>query len=240
MPAVLRNRLCKKNRKVGAITSPQFIPVNQWLGMNMREPVLGQTKGLSTPGSFSDSCRYLQYKIVSKMQWYFLCESGAAQSPPTSLFDWIQALEMCGGVLRIWFYFQYKHLKCKINIIKVHDNIHYFFTWRWDLICSSKNLQVKIVYGNHTQRLFSMSEQKTKANYTLHDFRLYMQTVKSTWKRNATVKKNSHSRNPKNSLAVKYTSFQRFWNGKLFLVYCIYPKTTDLFLWEIIQIMADL
>lgn len=41
----------------------------------------------------------------------------------------------------------------------------------------------------------------------------------------------------KKTPAVKYTGFQRFWNGKLFLVYFAYP---DLFLWEIIEVMADL
>ena len=42
-------------------------------------------------------------------------------------------------------------------------------------------------------------------------------------------KTHRHNRNPKNFSAVKYTSFQRFWNGKLFLVYSVYPKKPDFF-----------
>jgi len=51
----------------------------------MREPVVGQTKGLSAPGSFSNSSRYIQCKIMSKMQWHFLCDPGTAQAPPVSI-----------------------------------------------------------------------------------------------------------------------------------------------------------
>lgn len=195
-----------------------FLLVKQWLGMNMREPVSGQTKGLSTPGSFSDSCRYLQYKSMSKMQWYFLSDPEAAQSSATSI--WLDI-----GFGNVWrnvkdlILFSRKAFKMRNKYNKGSWRYPLFFhlKYRWDLICSSNNLQVKVVYSNHTQSFFSMSEQKTKANYTLHDFRLWEQTVKSTKKRNATVKKNHHNRNSKNLFSSKIYQFSEILKWKIIL-----------------------
>lgn len=59
-------------------------------------------------------------------------------------------------MIKIWFYFQYKNLKCQ--------KIWIFITipWKLDLVCSSNNLWVKIIYGNHTQSLFVGTDNQSK------------------------------------------------------------------------------
>lgn len=208
-----------------------FLPVKQWLGMNMRQPVSGQTKGLSTPGSFSDSCRYLQYKSMSKMQWYFLSDPEAAQSPATSIWLDIGFGNVCGEMLKIWFYFQEKHLKCERNIIKVHDDIHYFFTWNidetWFVLLIIFGLKLFIVITHKA----SFPCQNRKPKQITHYMILGCESKQWNQPRREMLqwKKIIITETQKTSSAVKYTSFQRFWNGKLFLIYCVCPNTTDLF-----------
>lgn len=119
MPAVFINGPFKSNSQFLL----SFLPVKQWLGMNMR---------VCTVLNWSVSsriliCRWVWYKIRSKkMNWYFLGDPQAVLPPPTHI--WLNTrFGRMWRVLRIWFYFHYKHFECKINIIKVFDNIKLFF-----------------------------------------------------------------------------------------------------------------
>lgn len=154
----------KGEEKLVQLLLLSFFPVKQWLGMNMilywikTRVSLLRDLFLTAVGT---------YRIRSCQECSdFSCVILWLHSLLQSLFHWIQALEMCGGVLRIWFYFQWKLFKIQNKYYKGLWQYRFFFTWKWDLISSSNNLQVKIAYGNHTQSFFSMFGQKTKANYT--------------------------------------------------------------------------
>lgn len=160
------------------------------------DPVLDQNKGFPAPGSFSDSCRYLQNKIMSGMQWFFLCYPVAAQSPPISI-----SLDI--GFGNVWrsakdlILFSMQVFKIQNKYYKYLWQYSFFFTWKWDLISSHKNLQVKIVYDNHTQSFFSMYGQKTKANYTTWFYSVRANNKINQEEKCYNEKKNKNCQNPK-------------------------------------------